>query len=125
MDRKNTWETYNNKQLREVDSFAAEYMDFLSEGKTERECVDYIVNAIEKDGYKELQELIKKGETLKTGDKVYAVCMNKAVAMFRIGDKPMTEGMNILGAHIDSPRLDVKQNPLYEDGGLAYLDTHY
>ncbi len=125
MDRKNTWETYSSKQLKEVDAFATEYMDFLSEGKTERECVDYIVNAIEKESYKELQELIKKGETLKTGDKVYAVCMNKAVAMFRIGDKPMAEGMNILGAHIDSPRLDVKQNPLYEDGGFAYLDTHY
>ncbi len=125
MEQKNTWETYNRRQLKEVDSFANEYRNFLNEGKTERECVDYIVNAAEKKGYRELAEVMKKGETLKKGDKVYAVCMNKSVVLFRIGKKPMAEGMNILGAHIDSPRLDVKQNPLYEDGGFAYLDTHY
>lgn len=125
MEKKNTWETYNHKQLKEVDSFAGEYMQFLNDGKTERECVDTIVNTIEKAGYQELQEVIKKKGKLKKGDKVYAVCMNKAIAMFRIGEKPMEKGMNILGAHIDSPRLDVKQNPLYEDGGFAYLDTHY
>ncbi len=125
MEKKNTWETYNNKQLKEVDAFADEYREFLDEGKTERECVDYIVNAVEKKGYRELQDVIKKGEKLSTGDKVYSVCMNKSVVMFRIGKKPMAEGMNILGAHIDSPRLDVKQNPLYEEGGFAYLDTHY
>lgn len=125
MEKKNTWETYNEIQLKEVDMFTAEYRDFLDEGKTERECVDYIVNAVEKKGYRELQEVIKKGETLSAGDKVYAVCMNKSVVMFRIGKKPLAEGMNILGAHIDSPRLDVKQNPLYEEGGFAYLDTHY
>lgn len=125
MEKKNTWETYSSKQLKEVDVFADEYRRFLDEGKTERECVDYIVNAVEKKGYRELQEVIKKGEKLKKGDKVYAVWMNKSVVMFRIGKKPMTEGMNILGAHIDSPRLDIKQNPLYEEGGFAYLDTHY
>ena len=125
MEKKNTWETYSHKQLKEVDVFADEYRKFLDEGKTERECVDYIVNAVEKKGYRELQEVIKKGEKLKKGDKVYAVWMNKSVVMFRIGKKPMAEGMNILGAHIDSPRLDVKQNPLYEEGGFAYLDTHY
>lgn len=125
MEKKNTWETYNKTQLKEVDVFAKEYMQFLDAGKTERECVDTIVNTIEKAGYRELQEIIKKKETLKKGDKVYSVCMNKAIAMFRIGEAPMEEGMNILGAHIDSPRLDVKQNPLYEDGGFAYLDTHY
>lgn len=125
MERKNTWETYSHKQLKEVDVFADEYRKFLDEGKTERECVDYIVNAVEKKGYRELEEIIKKGEKLKKGDKVYAVWMNKSVVMFHIGKKPMAEGMNILGAHIDSPRLDVKQNPLYEEGGFAYLDTHY
>lgn len=125
MEKKNTWETYNSKQLKEADVFADEYRKFLDEGKTERECVDYIVNAVEKKGYRELQDVIKKGESLSAGDKVYAVCMNKSVVMFRIGKKPMAEGMNILGAHIDSPRLDVKQNPLYEEGGFAYLDTHY
>lgn len=125
MEKKNTWETYNKTQLKEVDVFAKEYMQFLDAGKTERECVDTIVNTIEKAGYRELQEIIKKKENLKKGDKVYSVCMNKAIAMFRIGEAPMEEGLNILGAHIDSPRLDVKQNPLYEDGGFAYLDTHY
>lgn len=125
MEKKNTWETYSHKQLKEVDAFAKEYMQFLDNGKTERECVDVIVNTIEKEGYRELQSIINNKVKLKKGDKVYAVCMNKAVAMFRIGEKPMEEGMNILGAHIDSPRLDVKQNPLYEDSGFAYLDTHY
>ena len=125
MEKKNTWETYSSKQLKEVDAFADEYRNFLDEGKTERECVDYIVNAAEKAGYRELQTVMKKGDSLKKGDKVYAVWMNKSVVLFRIGEKPMAEGMNILGAHIDSPRLDVKQNPLYEEGGFAYLDTHY
>ncbi|MCM1262662.1 MAG: aminopeptidase [Butyrivibrio sp.] len=125
MERKNTWETYNNKQLKEVDAFAKEYIDFLNNGKTERECIDTIVNTIEKAGYKELNELIKNKTALKCGDKVYSVWMNKSIVMFKIGEKDMSEGMNILGAHIDSPRLDVKQNPLYEDGGFAYLDTHY
>ena len=125
MEHKNVWESYSAKQLKELEALSAEYIDFLSECKTERECVDYIVNVIEKEGYRELQDVIKNGETLKCGDKVYAVWMNKTVAMFRIGRQPMEKGMNILGAHIDSPRLDVKQNPLYEDGGFAYLDTHY
>ena len=83
------------------------------------------MNTIEAEGYQELESLIQEGKRLQKGDKVYSVCMNKSIAMFRIGEKPMTEGMNILGAHIDSPRIDVKQNPLYEDGGFAYLDTHY
>ena len=125
VEKKNTWETYSHKQLKEAEAFAKEYMQFLDEGKTERECVDTIVNTIEKQGYQELSSVIKNKGKLKKGDKVYAVCMNKAIVMFRIGEKPMEEGMNILGAHIDSPRLDVKQNPLYEEGGFAYLDTHY
>ena len=125
MEKKNTWETYSHKQLKEAEAFAKEYMQFLDEGKTERECVDTIVNTIEKQGYQELSSVIENKGKLKKGDKFYAVCMNKAIVMFRIGEKPMEEGMNILGAHIDSPRLDVKQNPLYEEGGFAYLDTHY
>ena len=125
MEHKNTWENYTAKQGKEVDAFAREYMDFLDNGKTERECIDVIVNTIEKAGYKELDSLIGAGRKLKAGDKVYSVWMNKSIAMFQIGRKGMTEGMNILGAHIDSPRLDIKQNPLYEDGGFAYLDTHY
>lgn len=125
MEKKNVWETYDEKQLQELEDHAKEYMEFLDKGKTERECVDVIVNKIEEEGYRELQALIKENRPLKKGDKVYAVWMNKSIVMFRIGEKPMAEGMNILGAHIDSPRLDVKQNPMYEEGGFAYLDTHY
>jgi aspartyl aminopeptidase len=125
MEHKNTWETYTAKQLKEVDQFAKEYMEFLDHGKTERECIDQIVNTIENAGYRELETVLQDGGALKCGDKVYAVWMNKSIVMFQIGKKSMADGMNILGAHIDSPRLDVKQNPLYEDGGFAYLDTHY
>ena len=125
MEQKNVWETYSEKQLKELEKLNKEYREFLSDCKTERECVDYIVNAAEDAGYKELQEVIKEGGSLKKGDKVYSVWMNKSVALFNIGEEKMEKGMNILGAHIDSPRLDIKQNPLYEDGGFAYLDTHY
>ena len=125
MEHKNTWTLYDKKQLKEVETFSKEYMSFLDEGKTERECIDTIVNRIEAEGYKELSTLQEAGETLKAGDRVYSVCMNKTIAMFQIGDEAMEKGMNILGAHIDSPRLDIKQNPLYEDGGFALLDTHY
>ena len=125
MEEKNVWETYDENQLQELEQHAKEYMDFLDNGKTERECIDLIVNKIEQEGYRELQVLIKENQPLKKGDKVYAVWMNKSIVMFQIGEKPMEEGMNILGAHIDSPRLDVKQNPMYEEGGFAYLDTHY
>ncbi len=125
MEQKNTWETYNAKQLKEVDAFAGEYMDFLDNGKTERECIDRIVNTLEDAGYRELESVAKDGKKLKAGDKVYSVWMNKSIVFFQIGREKMESGINILGAHIDSPRLDVKQNPLYEDGGFAYLDTHY
>ncbi len=125
MERKNAWESYDKKALKQVDKLAAEYIDFISECKTERECVDNIVNTIEAAGYRELQELIRTKAKLKTGDKIYSVQMNKSVVMFKLGKKPVSEGLNILGAHIDSPRMDIKQNPLYEDNGVAYLDTHY
>jgi aspartyl aminopeptidase len=125
MEHKNVWETYDEKELKKLNKLCDDYREFISEAKTERECVDRIVNTIEKDGYKELESLIDSGAKLKAGDKVYSVWMNKSVCMFRIGKKPMIEGLNILGAHIDSPRMDVKQNPLYEKDGIAYLDTHY
>ena len=125
MERKNTWETYDKKQLKALEKLNADYRAFLDNGKTERECIDVIVNTIEAAGYKELESLVESGAQVKPGDKVYSVWMNKAIAMYHIGKKPMVDGMNILGAHIDSPRMDVKQNPLYEDNGFAYLDTHY
>lgn len=125
MEKKNVWETYDAAQLEELEQFTKEYMQFLDQGKTERECIDAIVNQIEEAGYQELAALQKEKKKIKAGDKVYSVCMNKSIVMFRVGKRPLTEGMNILGAHVDSPRLDVKQDPLYEDGGFAYLDTHY
>lgn len=125
MEHKNTWETYSKEQWKEVDAYADRYRDFLDHGKTERECIDQIVNRIEKEGYQELEALWKQNKTLMPGDKVYSVWMNKSIVMFQIGKEKLADGMNILGAHIDSPRLDIKQNPLYEDGGFAYLDTHY
>ena len=127
MLKKCAWETYDEKQLKKLEKLSKEYRDFLDNGKTERECIDTIVNTIEAEGYHELESLMKTGKTLQKGDKVYSVWMNKSIAMFRIGSKPMTEGINILGAHIDSPRLDIKQNPLFEDNdhAFAYLDTHY
>lgn len=125
MEKKNTWETYDEKQLKELEKISKEYMSFLDSGKTERECIDTIVNMAETAGYVEMEKAVKEGKKLKKGDKVYSVWMNKSIVMYQIGSKPVTEGLNILGAHIDSPRLDVKQNPLFEDSGFAYLDTHY
>lgn len=119
------WKEYDEITSAKVDALAKGYMEFLDNGKTERECVDTIVNQIEAAGYRELPELVKEGKKLSAGDKVYAVLMNKMVVMFQMGTKPMTAGLNILGAHIDSPRLDIKQNPLYEDSDFALLDTHY
>ncbi len=125
MEKKNAWENYSAKQLKELEKLNREYREFLDNGKTERECIDTIVNTIEAEGYREMEGLIRSGGKLSAGDKVYSVWMNKSIVMFQVGSKPMADGINILGAHIDSPRLDVKQNPLYEDGGIAYLDTHY
>ncbi|MBE5862318.1 MAG: aminopeptidase [Lachnospiraceae bacterium] len=127
MLKKCAWETYSEKDLKKLEKLCKEYREFLDNGKTERECVDEIVNTIEAEGYQEMETVIKNGGKLKAGDKVYSVWMNKSVVMFQVGKKPLAEGINILGAHIDSPRLDVKQVPLYEDGchAFAYLDTHY
>ena len=125
MKTENAWEKYTKTQLEEVDALSRAYRAFLNHGKTERECVQQIVERAKEAGYKELSELIKEGKTCKPGDKVYAVNMEKAVILFKVGSEPLENGMNILGAHIDSPRLDVKQNPLYEDGDFAFLDTHY
>lgn len=125
MERKNAWNTYGKREISELEELNSNYIDFLSDCKTERECVKETVRQAREKGYKSLEEVIKKGQPLKQGDKVYAVCMNKTVALFNIGKIPMEQGMNILGAHIDSPRMDIKQNPLYESNNMAYLDTHY
>lgn len=125
MERRNAWKDYTKKEIRELEKLSKEYRAFLDAGKTERECVIQAVKMANKAGYRDLEEVLKAGGSLKAGDKVYAVNMKKSIALFQIGQKPMEQGMAILGAHIDSPRLDIKQNPLYEDTELAYLDTHY
>ena len=125
MDRKNAWTTYSKEELDRLEQVNTEYKNCLDAGKTERECVALAVEKAKAEGYKDIRDIIKNGGEVKAGDKLYAVCMNKTIALFHMGTKPLTEGMNILGAHIDSPRIDVKQNPLYENEEFAYLDTHY
>lgn len=125
MERPNAWKTYTKNQLEELETLNDQYRAFLNVGKTERECVKEIVKQAEAAGYVNFEKVLANKQTVKAGDKLYAVCMKKTIALFNIGTKPMEEGMNILGAHIDSPRLDVKQNPLYENDDMAYLDTHY
>ena len=123
--KKDVWNSYSASEKKALEKLCLNYRNFLSQCKTERECVKEIIMQAEKCGYKDLNLVLNNKEFLHAGDKVYAVCMKKSVVLFNIGSEPLENGMNILGAHIDSPRLDIKQNPLYEDGGLAYMDTHY
>ena len=125
MERKNVWNEYTKKELKELEKLSREYREFLDAGKTERECTVLAVQMAEKAGYRNLSDIVEAGEPLRPGDKVYSVNMKKSISLFQLGRQPMEKGMAILGAHIDSPRMDVKQNPLYEDTELAYLDTHY
>ncbi|WP_288478447.1 aminopeptidase [uncultured Clostridium sp.] len=125
MEIKNAWNKYDENGIKEVFSFCEGYKDFMSKCKTERECVKESIEIAEKHGFVDLKEVIKSGKSLKAGDKVYANNMDKALALFVIGTEPLEKGLKILGAHIDSPRLDLKQNPLYEDSELALLETHY
>ena len=124
-DELNAWEKYDDEGIKEIFAFNEGYKDFMSTCKTERECVKETIKIAEAKGYKNLDDVIKSGERLKAGDKVYANNMDKAIALFLIGENQLQDGLKILGAHIDSPRLDLKQNPLYEDTELALLDTHY
>ncbi|MCI5741579.1 MAG: aminopeptidase [Lachnospiraceae bacterium] len=126
MERENAWKKYPEGKKREpVLKFGEDYRQFLSDCKTERECVEFFEAQAKAAGYIPLQEAIEKKQALKPGDKIYVNQMGKSMALFVMGKEPMEKGMNILGAHIDSPRLDLKQNPLYEDTGLVLLDTHY
>lgn len=111
--------------MKKVTELSEGYKNYISEGKTERRCVDLAIAEAKKRGFADLEELIRREEPLKAGDKVYAQCMGKSMLLAVIGEEPLENGMNILGAHIDSPRIDVKQNPLYEDTDFALLDTHY
>lgn len=124
-EKKNLWSSYDEAAKKELHEINEKYKACLDAGKTERECVKLAVEMAKEAGYQDIKDVLKEGKSLKEGDKVYAVCMEKMLAMFRMGEEPLSNGMNILGAHIDSPRIDVKQNPLYESEGMAYLDTHY
>lgn len=125
MERENCWNSYSENELEELEKLNDDYRAFLDKGKTERECVKETIRQAKEAGYKDLQNIIKNGKKLKAGDRVYCSYMDKSIVLFNIGKEPIEEGMNILGAHIDSPRLDIKQNPLYEETEIAYLDTHY
>ena len=123
MKTENAWKKYTDKK--EIFDFCGAYKEFMSRCKTERECIAEMINMARKAGYRDLDEITAQGIELKPGDKVYANNMGKTLAMYIVGQEPMEKGMRILGAHVDSPRLDLKQNPLYEDTELAMMDTHY
>lgn len=125
MERRNLWAKYSDEQLRQLELLNESYKKYLDNGKTERECVREAIKMAKKVGYKDLRDVVANQEELKIGDCVYAVCMDKTIALFQIGEEPLEKGMNILGAHVDSPRIDLKQNPLYEAGEFSYFDTHY
>ena len=125
MERKYAWHNYDEQTLQDVMSLGDSYRQFLDNGKTERECIIQSVEAAKKAGYVDLKDLIKSNKPIKAGDKIYYTHMDKSIALFNIGTDDLDLGMNILGAHIDSPRIDVKQNPQYEDSNLVFWDTHY
>ena len=125
METKAAWNNYDETALAELERIAAGYIDFISENKTEREFAAAAIAQAEEAGYTDLFAAYDEGRALKPGDKVYAQTHGKAVIFAHVGSEPLVHGFNILGAHIDSPRLDLKQNPLFERNGLAHLDTHY
>ncbi|MBM6779773.1 aminopeptidase [Collinsella tanakaei] len=125
MERPNAWKKYGDADVAELERLCADYRAFISANKTERECVAAGVKLAEAAGYVSLESAVAEGRALTAGSKVYAVCHNKTLMLVNLGSAPLEQGVNILGAHVDSPRLDLKQNPLYEAGDMAYLDTHY
>ncbi|MBR6187128.1 MAG: aminopeptidase [Clostridia bacterium] len=125
MERPNAWKQYDETALARVEAAAERYKKYLDAGKTERECAEEAVRIAEAAGYRSLEEAVREGRRLKPGDRLYQVQMNKAVMLFHLGKAPLEDGMNIVGAHIDSPRIDIKQNPFYEEADFAYADTHY
>lgn len=125
MKQENIWKKYKKEELENLNNLCEDYKQFLTIGKTERECTKEIIKRAKNKGYKDLEEYIKNNQRIKPGDKIYVNNKNKAVALFNIGQEKITDGMNILGAHIDSPRIDLKANPIYETEELAYFDTHY
>ncbi len=125
MERNVAWKQYDETALAELEALAADYIDFISENKTERECATAAIAAAEDAGYDSLADCIAAGTPVGPGSKLWACAQGKAVVLVHVGSEPLAAGLNILGAHIDSPRLDIKQNPLYEANDFALLDTHY
>ena len=125
MERPVAWNTYDESALNALEAVSGRYHKFLDLGKTERECVKYTVELAKAAGYVSLEDRIQSGEPLKAGERIYSQFMGKAIMLFYIGENKLEKGVNIVGAHIDSPRIDLKQNPFYESEGLAYADTHY
>ncbi|MDR2721434.1 MAG: aminopeptidase, partial [Coriobacteriaceae bacterium] len=125
MEYESVWKSYKEKDLDALETFAQDYIEFISACKTERECAAFAIQRAEEQGYINLQDAIAKKQSLKAGDKVWAHSQGKALILAHLGTEPLESGLNILGAHIDSPRLDIKQNPLYEANDFAFLDTHY
>ncbi len=125
MYSKNIYKNCNQDKISAINNFCEDYKDFISAGKTERLCVELALNQAKKNGYVSLDEVIKSKQKIKAGDKLYRINKNKNIILFNVGKKPLVEGLRVLGAHIDSPRLDVKQNPIYEKDEFALLDTHY
>ena len=125
MKKQSAWKKYNKEDLEKLNNICEDYKKFLTVSKTEREATKEIIRRAEEKGYKNLDDYIKNNVEIRPGDKIYVNNKGKAVALFHIGTRPITEGMNILGAHIDSPRIDLKANPIYESDGFVYFDTHY
>ena len=125
MEHDVAWKKYDEADLEALEQLASEYIDFISDNKTERECAAAAIALAEERGYRPLDEAVREGRALRAGDKVWAQAHGKALILAHLGSVPLAEGFNILGAHIDSPRLDLKQNPFSESNGLAHLDTHY
>ena len=125
MERDVAWKKYDEADLEALEHLAAEYIDFISDNKTERECAASAVALAEEHGSLPLDQAVREGRALKAGDKVWAQAHGKALILAHLGQRPLEQGLNILGAHIDSPRLDLKQNPLYESNGFTLFDTHY
>ena len=113
------WDNYSEDATEELLAFSEGYKDFVSKCKTERECIIEFIRVAEQQGFVGLDTLLDKGHHIQSGDKIYAVTAQKALALFVIGSEPLEKGLRIVGSHVDSPRLDLKQNPLYEDAGLA------
>ena len=125
MEHDVAWKKYDEADLEALEQLTAEYIDFISDNKTERECAAAAIALAEERGYRQLDEAVREGRALRAGDKVWAQAHGKALILAHLGSAPLAEGFNILGAHLDSPRLDLKQNPFSESNGLAHLDTHY